>query len=180
MFTILPGIASLVHHLQHLVEAKEDYRPRRCPSCNFGRLWCHGSYDRKADRTASPETSLNPVPIPRFYCPSCERTCSTLPECIPPRRWYLWAVQQALLVLLCAGVSLAKASHDLLPCEATLGRWWRGWQADFPVHGSVLRQRFPDLGRSAEGPLAFWENALALLSFDQAMRLVHLAGHPIP
>jgi hypothetical protein len=80
MVTILPGITSLVHHLQHLVEAKEDYRPSGCPSCGYRRLWCHGRYVRKADRTSPPKTSLNPVPIPRFYCPRCERTCSTLPE----------------------------------------------------------------------------------------------------
>jgi hypothetical protein len=100
--------------------------------------------------------------------------------CIPPRRWYLWAVPQALLLLLCAGVSLAAASDRLAPCEATLGRWWRGWKKAFPAHGFALRQHLPDLGRSAEGPLAFWENALGVLSFDQAMRLVHQAGLPIP
>jgi transposase-like protein len=180
MFTILPGIASLAQHLQHLASRSEDYRPVRCPGCGRSGVWCHGFYTRKADRSAPPGSSLNPIPIPRFYCSGCRRTCSTLPECLPPRRWYLWVVPQALVLLLCAGGSLAAASRVLAPSEATLGRWWRRLRARFPEQVFALRHRYPDLGRVPEEPLSFWRACLASMTFAHAMGCLHQGGIAIP
>ena len=46
------------------------YRPRYA-ALFFGQLWCHGCYERKADRTGSASDSLDPIPIPRDLCRSC-------------------------------------------------------------------------------------------------------------
>lgn len=93
MLRIVPLIASLQEHLDRLACKPDDYRPPACPKCGFARLWGHGHYVRKADRETG---ELNPVPIPRFRCGrkgGCRATCSMVPSCLPPRRWYLWSVQ---------------------------------------------------------------------------------------
>ena len=95
MTIILPNIFSLLQHIETLRKEPESYRPKRCPGCRHTTIWCHGCYTRKADEN----DTLNPVPIPRFYCPECDSTCSVLPECIPPRSWYLWKV-----VSFCIGI----------------------------------------------------------------------------
>ncbi len=56
------------------------------------------------------DSSLNPLKIQRYYCPSCRKTMSVLPECIPRNRWYLWSVQQVILLLFVQGVSIMSKS----------------------------------------------------------------------
>ena len=43
MALILPGIHSLVQHLQHLQLQPEAYRPSRCPHCGKARVRCLSS-----------------------------------------------------------------------------------------------------------------------------------------
>jgi len=88
MNRIVASILTLQQHLNSLASSPVIYRPTFCPHCSFGKLWCHGCYERKADRLAPTSKSLNPIPIPRFICSGCRRSCSRLPECIAPRRWY--------------------------------------------------------------------------------------------
>ena len=88
MYRILPGIDSLKQHREVLAAEPERYCPERCPHCGQAGLWAHGTYPRKADREGVGDESLNPVAIPRFFCPTCRHTCSRLPECVAPRRWY--------------------------------------------------------------------------------------------
>src|SRR5687767_7978814 len=59
--------------------------------------------------------------------------CSVLPSCLPPRRWYLFSVQQAVLVLLLSGVSLRRCA-DIVgtlwgPARSTMRRWRLGLEA---------------------------------------------------
>ena len=180
MPNILSGIHSLVQHLEHLEATPGDYRPECCLHCGKAGVWCHGAYTRKADRDNPTHSSLNPIRIPRFFCRHCQRTCSTLPECVPPRRWYLWTIQQAVLWLLCTGHSLAQVSAQVSPCESTLWRWWRRWQGRFAVHAWHLRNRFGDLGRASGDVRSFWRACLAQQSLSSAMVLLHGAGVVIP
>jgi len=50
MYRIVASIISLQQHLDSLANNPVIYRPRVCPHCSFGQLWCHGCYERKADR----------------------------------------------------------------------------------------------------------------------------------
>lgn len=88
MRSILSNIESLYQHNQTRSDNIEAYRPQQCPHCGKAGVWRHGDYLRKADYENSGLESLNPVAIPRFYCPHCGRTCSVLPACIPPHRHY--------------------------------------------------------------------------------------------
>lgn len=173
MHRIVPGILSLLQHIELVAAAPQRYRPSHCPHCQADRLWAHGRYWRKADRLADPQDSLNPVAVLRFFCRSCVRTCSRLPECIAPRRWYDWAVQQAVLLLLLAGCSVRE-------CAARTGRAWRTvqrWGAWLTERGDVfaffLRSRFAELGRAGEGA-AFWLGVLQMMSLSRAMAWLDL------
>jgi transposase-like protein len=166
MHRIVFAFLTLEQHLRAVVTTPQSYRPDHCPHCGFGCLWGHGCYERKADRSA--DGDLNPVAVPRFQCPSCRRTCSRLPLCICPRRWYAWALQQQVLQLLIAGASLRRTAAIFALGYHTVRRWWR-WLStvheDFSFH---LRSRFASLGRSV-GFATFWLACLQLMPLCEAM-----------
>ena len=120
---IVPAITTLLQHLHMLSNSPEVYRPSACPHCGLGGLWSHGCYERKADRGPHSSGTLNPIPIPRYFCRGCGRTCSRLPQCIAPRRWYGWAVQQLVLQLLLAGCSLHRCACWMGLDRRTAGHW---------------------------------------------------------
>lgn len=176
MRPILPDIHTLEQHLVQLQRDPESYRPECCPNCGKSGLWCHGGYPRKADRDGG---QLNPVTIPRFRCPHCACTCSVLPECIPPRRWYLWVVQELALLGLLTVQALKQLAQRLSPARSTLRRWWCHWQTRFEQQSFHLRNRWPELGRH-HGFAAFWSALLARMRLSTPMRLLNQAGVRIP
>ena len=167
MHRIVTSVTSLGQHLEALGANPEVYRPVACPHCRLGGLWRHGCYHRKADRSAGGE-SRNPVPVLRFLCRACERTCSRLPLCIAPRRWYDWAVQQVVLALLLAGCSLHRCCRCTCRARRTVRRWWDWLRDRGESFAFFLRSRFAQLGRSADHE-SFWRHVLHSMSLGQAM-----------
>lgn len=178
MATILSGIHTLKQHLSCLRSTPEHYRPDRCPHCGKNKLWNHGCYGRNSDRENPSGHSLNPVPIPRFRCSHCRATCSTLPECIPPRRWYLWQEQQQALLLAIAFVSIRQTCVQLMPGRKTLRRWRQLLQDAFTRHAACLRGRCSDLGRTADFE-SFWYACLERFPLSQAMIWVQRGGFAV-
>jgi transposase-like protein len=176
---ILAGIESLMQHLVLLQIQPDSYRPDVCPHCGKQGLWHHGFYARQSGRRGLLHATDDPIPIPRFLCPECRRTCSCLPEPIPPRRWYLWDVQQRALELLLHGISLNQVARQLWPARATIKRWWQRFKDQFDVHASTLRSRFADLGRQVELAM-FWSTCLADMPLSRAMHYLHQDGVVIP
>jgi transposase-like protein len=166
MNRIVGTITHLGQHLIAIVDDREAYRPSRCPHCGRAGLWCHGHYDRKADRSAGGE--MNPVPVPRYFCGGCEHTCSRLPACLAPRRWYDWVIQQAVLVLLLSGASMHECVRETGRPRSTVRRWWRWLQDRHLVFSSVLRGRESELGRH-DGLTAFWRQVIDRASLMSAM-----------
>ncbi|CAM3658395.1 DUF6431 domain-containing protein [Roseateles saccharophilus] len=165
MQRIVGSITELAQHLIAVATDPEQYRPAACPRCGLARMWHHGCYYRKADRSAG--GALNPVAVLRFLCAGCVRTCSRLPACIAPWRWYDWAVQQAVLLLLLSGVSLHGCARRSGLDRRTVRRW-RDWlHARDAQFAFVLRGRWPELGRVSEFD-AFWRNVIDELSLQQA------------
>ncbi|HWT83192.1 MAG TPA: hypothetical protein VN648_30790 [Candidatus Methylomirabilis sp.] len=180
MTLILPGIFTLVQHFTILKTDPESYRPDRC-SCGHTRVWCHGCYTRKPDRKDLGEPCLNPVLIPRFYCPECGCTCSRLPECIPPRSWYLWEVRQVIFLLLLAGNTLGRtaASNGSRVSRTTIKRWWRRLHDRHETFSLNLLPHFPCMGRHARFT-DFWQTWLTLRPLSSAMTMLHLEGVVVP
>ena len=171
MFRILASITTLEQHLAAVATNREIYRPLCCPheNCGAARLRHHGCYFRKADRsTTDPTKSLNPVPVLRFLCCTCKRTCSRLPACIAPRRWFGWVMQALVLLMLLAGNSVRQCSEGSCRARSTVRRWrdWLNLRGD--TFTFWLRSRFPELGRNPDAP-SFWRDVMQNMTLMQAM-----------
>lgn len=185
MHRIVPDIATLEQHLALLCSDPERYRPSACAVCGLASPWAHGFYTRKSDRSPSGDGAQNPIPIPRFICrnPECRRSCSRLPACIPPRRWYLWIVQQVVLAQALAGGSLRGAARAFAPCRgparSTIRRWrdWLGERgADFTF---LLKGRFAALARLGDD-VSFWQSCLSDLGLMEVMATLDGLGEVVP
>lgn len=179
MPSIIAGVVSLIQHIKLSSEAPQLYHLERCPSCGGLGLWRHGCYQRKADRHQAQGESLNPINIQRFYCPGCKKTCSALPECIPPRRWYLWDVQQLALILWLGGKSLYRISKEMAPSRHTLARWMKRLKGRDRLHKDALCTHFVALGRASDFT-GFWSACLKQISLGAAMRICHVSGVIVP
>jgi hypothetical protein len=181
IFIIIPNICSLDDYISYLVKnTHRALRPDNCPCCNHPFPWIHCSYTRKADRENNNFECLNPVHIYRFFCNGCKRTFSILPECIPPRRWYLWAIQQVACSLVIAGHSLRLIAKKLQPSRSTIRRWRTRFREMFNMHLFHLCSRFPELGRSACSMTLFWEACLSQMSLARAMFWINHDKGTIP
>lgn len=176
---IVPNISSLVQYLNMLFSEPGHFRPKSCVHCGALNLWYHGCYLRKADRSSPSASRLEPVRILRFFCASCARTCSVLPQCIPPRRWYLWDAQQRSFLLWLQSASYRHAAKGVGPSRHTVARWVGRFRERFYVHSDSLKTHLCELGR-ASGFNVFWRQCLTGVPLAQAMYWVHDAGVLIP
>jgi hypothetical protein len=172
MNRIVASVTTLLQHVEAVKLTPEVYRPPCCPHCGIKIVWQHGCYTRKADRRHDGDGSLNPLPILRYRCSGCRRTCSRLPLCIAPRRWHDWSVQQGVLEWLLNGFS----RHHCARCAAapdrrTVGRWWHWMQACGQTFEFHLRSRLPELGRVAEFA-DFWRQVFNSMGLAAAMALL--------
>jgi len=168
MRRIVAGITSLEQHTHAIGHTPEVYRPPSCPHCGIKIVWGHGHYHRKADLCNRGEESANPVPIPRYYCSACRRTCSRLPECIAPRRWYNWLLQQLGLRAMIKHSAPATPPLCPTPTRRTMGRWWYWLQDRAQIFRFYLTSRFPEMGRMTDDA-AFWCGVFETLGLPRAM-----------
>jgi transposase-like protein len=162
-------------------DKKFSDKPEHCPHCQHPIIHPHGHYKRKADREHRWNTdSLNPVVILRYRCGSCRRTFSALPECIPPRQWYLWEIQEQVLKANIAGDSKNAISQKVLPSRRTIGRWlsrfteiWQNLQHHF-------KACWTELGNVANTFTEFWQALLQKTSLASTMHYLYDCGERIP
>lgn len=179
MLYILPKILTLIHYNQQLKENPEECRPEYCACCGKARPWRHGQYSRKPDRSSELDDSLNPIFIQRYYCPECGGTTSVLPECMSPRRWYLWEIQQAVLILSILGKSAYAIAAEVIPSRHTITRWLTRFHEKFRLHKDTLCTRIIELGRTF-GFSEFWTDCFKQLTLGAAMQLCHVSEIFIP
>lgn len=182
MASIVSGILSLAQHLISLEKTPQKYGLDYCPhpDCGKSGLWRHGFRYRKADRENNDQSSsLNPIPILRLYCPGCGRTCSLLPECIPPFRWYLWRVQQTAIELFFSGMSLNKINQKILPSRWTIKRWITRLEGRFVLHALHLKTKWSWLGYHTTLN-KFWPALLAAMDFSHGMLFLNNTGVLVP
>lgn len=179
MVHIFADILSLVHYFDIKKREPEKLRLESCLCCGKSNPWRHGGYSREADRINPSSTSLNPVFIQRYYCPSCQKTCSVLPECIPPRRWYLWDMQQVIFLLYLSGMSAYAVAKIMPPSRQTIKRWLIRFVEQFRFHKDALCTHFFALGRTINMD-DFWQTIFQRMNLSEAMRLCHVNGVAIP
>lgn len=174
-------IADILHLFQHKTAFNEGLKLSHSACCPCGSvgLWLHGTYPRKADRSNVGEKSLNPIPIQRYYCPNCGKTCSALPECIPRHRWYLWEIQEAVFLLMLSGLSIRSIAKVVAPSRHTISRWFTRFKEQFLEHKNVLCSYMADLGRT-DGFIDFWKMCSEKISLSKAMLLCHVSQVVVP
>lgn len=181
MPAILTGILSLIQY-KNDVEShfREELRPEQCEYCGKLKPHRHGDYSRKtAGVKNDSDASLNPIKIQRYYCPWCRKTMSVLPECIPRNRWYMWSIQQIVLLLFVQGLSINKIAQSTSPSRHTISRWMARFKEVFWVHRDALVQIKTSLSQHVTFT-ALWSACLALINLSEAMRLCHVSGVFVP
>ncbi len=179
MARMLPGIETLEQHQEQLRDAPDAYRPKRCPHCGKAGVHRHGHYERNAPRGEGMAFSLGSLFIPRFYCPTCQGTCSRVPACLSPRRQYRWRRQQAVLERLLRGESIRGVARRMWVGRRTIGRWRQWLVAGCDAHALHLRSRFAELGRAVDWQ-AFWSLCFERMSLGEAMGWLDHAGVSVP
>lgn len=175
----MTDILTLMQYLVILNQtAAHDLRPYHCVHCGKTKLWVHGHYDRKGVRGEVGSNKI-PVAIYRYYCSSCNRTCSVLPECIPPRRWYLWSLQQAAMLLVFSGVSIKQCAKQSNCSRATIRCWATRFSEQFVIHTFQLKTKWPWLGLYQEFKI-FWTELWKRISLAAAMYFLNLQNVTIP
>jgi len=177
MVHILADILSLAQYQECFKAGSQQHRLDHCLHCGKANPHLHGHYPRQSYR--SPFTQLNPILIQRYYCSVCKKTCSVLPECISPHRWYLWEIQQIALIMILSGHSINAIAKQIMPARRTIARWVARFQNQFRIHKNALCNHIADLGR-ATGFNDFWTLCLNTMSLAKAMRLCHVAGECVP
>ena len=170
--------SALLQHLYRRANEAECYRPVCCKHCGRAGLWHHGCYERKP-RCRETTHHLNPIPIARFFCRFCRRTCSVLPSCLSPRRCYAWAVQQLVLVVVLTGHGDEAAAQAGGVHPSTAARWRRWLQRRHERFSFAVRQHWPALGYNADWR-AFWCHCLAQWGLSDAMRRLLVDGLTVP
>lgn len=178
---ILTGILSLIQYKNDVeYNFTEKLRPERCECCGKSKPHRHGKYSRQsAGGKNNSDSSLNPLWIQRYYCSSCRKTMSVLPECMSRNRWYLWSVQQVILLLFIQGVSITKIAKTQAPSRHTISRWITRFKHTFLVHRDRLIQVKTALSQYVTFH-SFWIACLGLISLSEAMRLCHVSGVIVP
>jgi transposase-like protein len=179
MQLIMPNIVTLIQHINLQTDKSIDNRPDKCLSCGKAGLHRHATYPRQSDRENHGSASLNPIFIQRYLCPHCQKTCSVLPECIPPRRWYPWYIQQAILLACLLGKSLNEISKEHIPGRSTCKRWFTWLQTRFVDFSQTLRAIYPEFGRYSTFK-SFWLACFQKTRLSKIMWYCHQSGVIVP
>jgi hypothetical protein len=176
---IVSDIESLSQHLETVKDTPETYRQEKCPFCGKAGVWRHGRYCRKSVGQRSTENLTKLIEILRFFCHSCKKTHSVLPECLPPKRWYSWAVQELVLISLLLGGNFQKANCLFSISRSTCRRWWHRLQEKFLVFAASLHTYIFGLGTQSDFK-SFWLLCFDKVNLSRAMFLCHQQGIDIP
>lgn len=98
-----------------------------------------------------------------------------LPECIAPRRWYLWQEQEECLKAFFNGLSARSIAKRFLPSRQTVKRWVEWAFESFKEFRPDLQSRFPFLGYES-GPVGWWKKLLGKIRLSEAMVILNRLG----
>lgn len=176
MRNIVLNIPNIDQYLKLQKDTPKSLCPSKCPHCGKSGLWSHGHYGRKTVGTFG---NHDLVSVFRFFCPCCHRTCSVLPECIPPHRRYLWDIQQIAVALVLTGKSLRAVAKVIAPSRHTVSRWMERLKERFRQYQDTLCQHFIELGGIGDF-IGFWSTCFSKISLSQAMCFCNAAGVKVP
>ena len=100
-------------------------KPDACVICGSTEFVLNGFYPRKSEKRGKDTHIKNgELGVRRMKCKGkCAKSYSILPSIIPPLRWYLWCMQQLVLMLYIAGQSIHKIAKEAKVARSTVRRW---------------------------------------------------------
>jgi hypothetical protein len=122
---------------------------------------------------------MNPLLSPGFSAPAVVKPVQASLRLFPPKRRYLWALQEVILLQLLGGASLNAVAKQVRPSRKTIKRWFDRLKSRFALDAAALRNRFAELGR-CDGVSEFWQTCLTKMSLASAMFHIHDSGTFIP
>jgi hypothetical protein len=102
-----------------------------------------------------------------------------IPECIPPRRWYLWQKQQKVILLFLSGMAIRSIAKKATPGRSTINRWISWIQDRYRKHKDVICNHFPNFGLNNNYE-DFWKACFKEMTLSKAMYLCYASGISIP
>ena len=179
MSRIVSGIITLRQHIATLRSTPKSTAPR-VSELRAWHLRHHGcSLPQGGSPPGDPGEYLNPIPIPRYLCASCRHSCSRLPECLAPRRWDSWVLQQQALQALLTVYSLHGCSTTHGLCRSTVRRWWIWLSSSTVTFEFFLRSRYPEWGRTSDWQ-SFWRTCLNEMPLSGIMANLDHDGIDVP
>lgn len=175
MCAILPKINPLSKPTN---EPFEVHWPVGCLLCGSSDFKKNGTYSRKTHIGDS--RALYPIPIQRCYCYGCKQTFSILPEWLPPRRWYIWKIQEQVLLAHLLSNTMRMISKQYKIARSTVGRWLNRFKEQFDQHADQLKQMLPNILGRTNDFISFWQVYLSQYTLAQSMRYLSNSGIEIP
>lgn len=122
-------VAHLGNNFKEYREVARNYWPERCPHCGESKFHRNGGYEHASD-------DLEPIRIHCFFCKSCKRSFSVLPDFLKPHQSYSVVVEEAAV----ARYAAARGSCETIGKQVgvsttTVWRWAN--QARLQVEGWV-------------------------------------------
>ena len=125
MTQIICDYSSIDHYMDDAKNNPTKLYPESCINCGSTDFVLNGFYPRKSEnRGKDIQIKNGTLEIRRCKCKGvCAGSYSILPSIIPPLRWYLWCMQQLVLMLCIAGVSIHQIAKQATVARSTVRRW---------------------------------------------------------
>lgn len=133
MAQIIKEYRSLEQYQQTVHFNPDALKPDQCDHCGCEHLWCNGQYERAISGRDKNKTKAEAIDILRFKCSRCRIHYSVLPSIVSLLRWYLWCMQQWVLLMVLNGYSFCKASQIAGIDRRTVARWYAWLQDKFQM-----------------------------------------------
>src|SRR5690606_8208561 len=119
--------------------------------------------------------------IIRFKCSrhNCNQTFSILPGLLAPHRWYLWCIQQAILLAYISGMSLNAITRSYTPCRNTIKKWILRFVDRWEIFCNELLSFHVELGKASQFEW-FYSYLFDRWLLSKVMTVLHSQGLTIP
>ena len=133
MTQLIKEYATIDQYNQDVKEYPDNLKPKECNNCGCHHFWFNGHYERAISGRDQNKNHFDNVYIIRFKCSRCHDHYSILPSIIPLLRWYLWCMQQWVILLVLNGYSFYKAARTARVDRRTVSRWYYWLEAKYKI-----------------------------------------------
>ena len=174
---IIKPYSSINDYISDATNNPEALYPERCECCGSTRFSLNGFYERKSEgRGKEVHVKNGELKIRRLKCKGmCGISYSILPSLIPRLRWYLWCMQQFIIMLLISGASIAAIVERTHISRSTITRWIRWFKEKWIIFCNELMPKNIFLSEVSHF-IGFYSSVLKRWKLSQIMLKLHEIG----